>query len=517
MAVEPECETIGGLNRCMSNSLKASTQGLAIVDRARQRHGWTKTSTARWWQDAHTSRATLRRFWQGERIQREIFIAICQAVGLNNWEAIADQSDSSVPLPFDPSEPLKDWNEAPDVEVFYGRNRELQQLEQWIVVDGCRQVTIAGMAGIGKTVLAVALADRLQSRFECLIWKSLQAAPPLLTLLDSLLSNFDAAIAPDIPQRMAELMQHLRQRRCLLVLDGLEAVLQTEERASEYAQFLQQVNQQRHPSCWLITSQEKLPAIEINTQTTRCLSLRGLQSADAVELLQARGLSGQEPGLSTFIRLYRGNPLALKMAVPLIQSIFNGNVAAFLQQNMLVMGDRLRGVLKQQLNRLSELEREILYWLAIWQEPISFCRLQTHLLGSIDPATILETMAELEQRSLIEKWFSCSEPAFTLQPLVMKAVVEELIEQAFQEIHQAVQNSDISYFKVLRTHWLLRPGTDELAGDRILTQLREKLWRLYGSALSQTFHPLLLQLENQPPFAIGYTGCNLMALLKQIQ
>jgi len=52
----------------MSNSLKASTTGLTIVDKARKRLGWTKTSTARWWQDAHTSRATLRRFWQGDRL-----------------------------------------------------------------------------------------------------------------------------------------------------------------------------------------------------------------------------------------------------------------------------------------------------------------------------------------------------------------------------------------------------------------------------------------------------------------
>ncbi|BAB76108.1 hypothetical protein ACN23B_22120 [Anabaena sp. FACHB-709] len=52
----------------MSNSLKASTTGLTIVDKVRKRLGWTKTSTARWWQDAHTSRATLRRFWQGDRL-----------------------------------------------------------------------------------------------------------------------------------------------------------------------------------------------------------------------------------------------------------------------------------------------------------------------------------------------------------------------------------------------------------------------------------------------------------------
>ncbi|WP_225894434.1 hypothetical protein [Atlanticothrix silvestris] len=82
----------------MSNSLKASTKGLAIIDKARLRIGWTKTSTARWWQDAHTSRATLRRFWQSDRIQREIFIAICQAVGISNWEAIADATDLNLDI-----------------------------------------------------------------------------------------------------------------------------------------------------------------------------------------------------------------------------------------------------------------------------------------------------------------------------------------------------------------------------------------------------------------------------------
>lgn len=502
----------------MSNSLRASAKGLAIVDRARQRQGWTKTSTARWWQDAHTSRATLRRFWQGERIQREIFIAICQAVGLNNWEAIADPSDRYVALPEDTPASIvaMDWHEAPDVEAFYGRHRELQQLEQWILTDGCKWVTIEGMAGIGKTALALALADRLQSQFEHFIWKSLQSTPPLQQLLDSLLSNFDAASVEEIPQALTQLMQHLRQYRCLLVLDGLEAILQVKERACEYAQFWQLLSHHRHQSCLLITSREKLPAIEMNTKTSRCLSLRGLQQADALELLQEKGFTGRELGLPMLIQLYRGNPLALKVATPVIQSLFNGNIAAFLQQNTLIVGDRLRAVLQQQLRGLPDLERDMLYWLAIWQEPISFCRLQTHFLMSIDPAAVLEAMAGLERRSLIEKWFSASDPAFTLQPLVMKVVRDELVEQAVQEISQAVQRSDIRHFKVLRTHWLLRPGTDDLAGDRIVIQLREKLWRLYGSGLSQIVHPLLLQLEDQSPFAIGYAGCNLMALLQQV-
>ncbi|MGB8698118.1 MAG: AAA-like domain-containing protein [Thermosynechococcaceae cyanobacterium] len=72
----------------MASSLRASAAGLACVDQARRRKGWTKTWTAAWWESAYTSQATLRRFWRGLAIQREPFIAICEVVGVN-WEIIA--------------------------------------------------------------------------------------------------------------------------------------------------------------------------------------------------------------------------------------------------------------------------------------------------------------------------------------------------------------------------------------------------------------------------------------------
>jgi hypothetical protein len=73
----------------MASSLRASAAGLACVDQARRRKGWTKTWTSVWWESAYTSQATLRRFWRGLAIQREPFMAICEAVGVN-WETIAD-------------------------------------------------------------------------------------------------------------------------------------------------------------------------------------------------------------------------------------------------------------------------------------------------------------------------------------------------------------------------------------------------------------------------------------------
>ncbi|MEA5506489.1 NB-ARC domain-containing protein [Halotia wernerae UHCC 0503] len=492
----------------MSNSLKASTTGLAIVDKARQRCGWTKTSTARWWHDAHTSRATLRRFWQGERIQREIFIAICQAVGISNWEAIADSADLNSDIA-DITTSYLDWHQAPDVESFYGRNQQLQQLEQWITSDRCKLITIVGIGGIGKTALVLALAERIQPQFDCLIWRSFPTVTSLLSLLDSLLHTFDQTVVQDISQGTAQLIHHLQQRRCLLVFDGLD----TFKDLNNYSQFIQQLSRNHHQSCIIVTSREQPKAIEIGSKTIRCLTLKGLSKTEALELLKSKGFTGKELGLLGLIQLYRGNPLALKLVTPLIQSVFAGNVAAFLSQNTLVIGDRLRTILKQQFEQLSDLEQDILYWLAIWQKPVTLCRLQTHLLISVDPATILEAIVALERRSLLEKWLSVEETSFTLQPLVMKIVTDELVENAAQEIHQVVQSHNIGHFKILRTHWLLRPGTDDIAGDRILHQLQEHLWRVYGATLPQTLDQILLLLKDQSPLAIGYIACNLTTLL----
>ena len=503
----------------MTNSLSASTEGLTIVDRARKRRGWTKTSTACWWEDAHTSRATLRRFWRGERIQQDAFISICKAVGISDWQAIAQFPEPLNPnVPKLPS-PLIDWDEAPDLDHFYGRIQPLNQLEEWITTDNCKLVAIVGMGGIGKTALTVALCDRIQSEFDCLLWRSLTYQPSLLTLLDSILNTFEPTIVQDIQSGIRQLRHHLQQRRCLLVLDGFDSVLYQKDNIEDYSKLWQTLSRNRHQSCILITSREQLPgfdAIAANSKGVRCLRLQGLEQADAMALLQTGGFTGQEQGLSALCQLYRGNPLALKTIIPLIQSIFAGNVNAFRHQNTIVVGDRLEALLTQQFDRLSESERSIAYWLAIWQEPIALCRLQSHLLYTSDPSVVLAGIAALETRSLLEKRFSADTPSFTLQPMVMKVVTDRLIEQAVREINQVIQSDDISHLHVLRTHWLMRPGTDDIAGDRILCQLQEQLFRVYSNSLSQTLLQLLFRLQDHSPQIVGYARCNLTALVKKL-
>ena len=72
-------------------SLRASKQGLEIIDRARNIKGWNKD--ARSWADrAETSPSTLKRFWGRESIRSDSFKNICHAVGIENWEEIIDNS-----------------------------------------------------------------------------------------------------------------------------------------------------------------------------------------------------------------------------------------------------------------------------------------------------------------------------------------------------------------------------------------------------------------------------------------
>src|SRR6476469_4493288 len=150
------------------SSLRASARGLDIVDKARKKKGWTKTVTVAWWEAALTTQATLKRFWQQERIRQETFIKICEAVGITNWKEIGDTSAVEEPLLLEM--PILDWGEAHDICGFYGRTEELALLEQWIVGDSCRLIALLGMGGIGKTALAATLADGIQNKFKYMIW-----------------------------------------------------------------------------------------------------------------------------------------------------------------------------------------------------------------------------------------------------------------------------------------------------------------------------------------------------------
>ncbi|WP_228041587.1 hypothetical protein [Planktothrix mougeotii] len=73
----------------MAGLLRASEEGLKIIDMVRRNLGWNKTEDA-WCLAALVLTATLKRFWARIGIRRENFINICKAVEIENWEYIAE-------------------------------------------------------------------------------------------------------------------------------------------------------------------------------------------------------------------------------------------------------------------------------------------------------------------------------------------------------------------------------------------------------------------------------------------
>jgi WD40 repeat protein len=71
----------------MAISYRASEQGLKDINWARIALGWNRTDD-RWLEKSQVSRATLNRFLKGEPVKHDTFVAICAAVGIENWKRV---------------------------------------------------------------------------------------------------------------------------------------------------------------------------------------------------------------------------------------------------------------------------------------------------------------------------------------------------------------------------------------------------------------------------------------------
>ncbi|OUL25688.1 NB-ARC domain-containing protein [Nostoc sp. 106C] len=327
----------------------------------------------------------------------------------------------------------QDLREAVCVSAFHGRRQELNILDKWLSNDCSRLVTIIGIGGVGKTCLSSKLAELMQDKFDCIIWRSLRDAPSIDTLLISLIQflSEEKETEIELPEKTSDkislLIDYFRDLRCLVVFDNVDTVLRGGSRAGqylsgyeEYGELFERVGELDHQSCLLLTTREKpkeVAFLEGETLPVRTLRLGGLNETEGKEILKSKGLKGSENEFSTLIKLYTGNALALKIVATTIKDLFNGHISKFLQQETTVFGE-IRDLLEQQFERLSDLEKDLMYWLAINQEPVTLYELRKDLVTSVLQLNLLETLESLERRSLMEQ----NIVGFTLQPVVIEYV-----------------------------------------------------------------------------------------------
>jgi NB-ARC domain len=348
-----------------------------------------------------------------------------------------------------------DWGESVDVSQFCGRKVQLDTLEQWVLQNNCRLITIAGMGGMGKTMLVTQLAHQLAEtdQFDVVIWRSLRQAPPLVDFLSELMQ----VLAPDqtLPMRLdaivRQLLEQLRGDRCLLILDNVEAVLCSNELVGTYRPgyegygwLFQQLGEGQHRSTVLLASREIPAEIAIqegDRSSIRLLRLESLAIEEGKIILAAKGLIFQAEQAQELIGRYQGNPLVLEIVATLIKDLFDSNIGAFLTQETL-LSRNIRDLLRQHLNRLSSLEWQVMYWLASNHEAATAVEMQANLVPPVSQVELWDALVSLDRRSLLVKIKpTVSEDldgiSYTQQPMVMKYVMERLIERSRQDLEYA--------------------------------------------------------------------------------
>jgi WD40 repeat protein/DNA-binding CsgD family transcriptional regulator len=408
----------------------------------------------------------------------------------------------------------QDWGEAAEVPEFYGRTEDLATLEQWLVQADCRLVAVLGMGGIGKTTLTIKLARQVADKFQYVIWRSLREAPTIQSVLTDLLNSLSNQKEVNLPEsvsgKISVLIDYLHSSRCLVIFDNLESILQSGTQAGkyregyeEYRYLFRRVGESEHKSCLILTSREKpaeIALLETETLRTRALNLKGLEPPGAQQILKEKGLSGSKEKILELIDMYDRNPLALKIVSTVIKELFDSKISSFLLQETFVFSD-IRELLDKQFERLSKLEKTIMYWLAINRKPITVAELREDIVPPEPLPRLLEALDYLKRRSLIET----SARGFTLQNVIMEYMTNRLIEQVSSEIKSGEIDS-------LNTYALMKATANEHVRE---AQVRLILKPVLASLtdVEKQLQTILASLKFHSQILIGYAGGNILNLL----
>ncbi|MEG4320112.1 MULTISPECIES: NACHT domain-containing protein [unclassified Microcoleus] len=329
-----------------------------------------------------------------------------------------------------PTQPHIDLGDAPEIFRFFDRTPELSTLENSITQQRTRLIALLGISGIGKTTLSLGLINQIKTGFDYVIYRSLRFSPTLEATLTNLLQIFPqpTETPQNIDTKISQLLNHLRNYRCLIVLDDVQMLFcsgqppgQYKSDCEDYQLFFKLIAEVCHQSCLMLNSSEKpreIARLEKSYHPVRSFELGNLGIA-AKEILKSEKLSDEETW-ETLIDIYQGNPLWLELTATLILELFGGSVAQFLQCEMPILDEGLQSQLSQQFQRLTPPELAVVTHFASQAEPVAVSYFFNKI--PLSPSELVNAVRSLRNRFLLDAIEEEQITLFSVNPVLRQYV-----------------------------------------------------------------------------------------------
>lgn len=257
---------------------------------------------------------------------------------------------------------------------FIGREKELESLRQRLADPACRLVTLTGLGGVGKSRLAQETARLCAEMFINGAWMIPLAAVDADGFIPAIGNAFDFSFTKGDAKK--QLLNFLRQKEMLLVMDNFEHLLESSALISEILQAAPDVK-------ILVTSRERL-----DLQGEWVVELSGLESGSmgAEQLfvqsakrarVEIRFGEQESAAVSEICRLVGGLPLGIEIAAAWVRSMSVEAIRDEIQKNLDFLASSrrdvperqrsLRAVFESSWARLNETEQKTFAALSVFR------------------------------------------------------------------------------------------------------------------------------------------------------
>jgi len=313
--------------------------------------------------------------------------------------------------------------DMPRVRQFYGRDEELDQIAT-LLEESSTSVIVPGIAGIGKTALAVKVIERFTHRrnllfHRCQEWDGSRAFLEAIGEWQGLLGQTElsdylqGAQTPNPSICSNLIIEGLNRTPSLIVVDDVHKI-SDEALASILVSVSERIDECKESGIVLFTRSFRRMIPEFDTRGRRVstyLRLDGLDRDASRQLLSSMPAI-QDPDFSHIYALSRGHPLVLEL-------INRGNLAHSVHTTLEAF------IEKEIFSRLTSDEKNILGAISVFREPIP--------VEALPKKTTSDSIESLINRGLARR---ANQDELDVHDLVREFSSRSMDEQIQRDLHK---------------------------------------------------------------------------------